>query len=106
LKDLLYVGGGVTIVGGLEGSLLFVLDLSGIVGGFKLFNFNLDLCRVLGSERQMQNDRLTLIRQLAIFQFLGVGGVSLEGSGGSEFDGVDGGFGELVRQEIYKIRRC
>ena len=54
----------------------------------------------------MQNDRLTLIRQLAIFQFLGVGGVSLEGSGGSEFDGVDGGFGELVRREINKIRRC
>ena len=50
-KDLLYVGGGVVVVGGLEGGLLFVLDLSGIVDGFKLFNFDLDLCRALGSER-------------------------------------------------------
>ena len=61
LKDLLYIGGGVAIIRGLEGGLLFVLNLSGIVGGFKVFDFDLDLRRVLGSERQTRNDRLTLI---------------------------------------------
>ena len=76
------------------------------MGGFELFDFDLDLCRALGSERQTWNDRLTLIRQLAIFQLLGADGVGLEGGGGSESDGVDRGFGELVRQEINKIGRC
>ena len=37
---------------------------------------------------------------------LGADGVSLEGGGGSESDGVNGGFGELVRREINKIGRC
>ncbi len=51
LKDLLYVEGGIAVVRGLKSSLLLILNLFGIVDGFELFNFDLNLYRALGSER-------------------------------------------------------
>jgi hypothetical protein len=46
-KVLLYIGGGVAVVSGLEGGLVLVLDLSSVVGGFELFDLDR---RALGRE--------------------------------------------------------
>jgi hypothetical protein len=103
-KDLLYVGGGV--VGGIEGGLMLVLDLSGVVGGFEVFDFDLDDRRIFGREMWRWIDRLTLNLNFTNFQLLGADDVGLEGFGGSKFDvgrlwGV-----ELAEWDIEKIGRC
>ena len=77
-KVLLYVGGGV-VGGGIEGGFVFVLDLSGIVGGFEAFGVDLNLWKILGSDRRIRNEIFMLIWQLAILSR--IDDVGLDGGG-------------------------
>ena len=97
MKILLYVGGGGVGGRGVEGGLVFVLDLSGIVGGFEAFGVDLDLWKIFGNDRRIWNEILMLIWQLAIL--FRIDDVGLDGGGWFEVGGVGTGFGELVRRD-------